>query len=111
MFELDDKRLALFDDLERHPIIYERTDIAVTLVEDRDGTPIPDSERKEEWCQAYLLKDYRPELLQRCPMLQDYDRDAVDEHAYVPPSARDKNVTGDWWEDVKLHVDLPKPNP
>lgn len=52
--EVDDKMLEALDKLEAHPVYYTREKINV-LPDDDSSTPLE--------CWAYLLKDYKPELL------------------------------------------------
>lgn len=91
LYEVDETRLKIFDELENHPRMYERRDVVVTPnIEEQNST-------LNIKAQAYFLVKYRPHLLE-LPMLQSY-ADLIDGKKYFLPKDRDIPVPL-WWYEV-----------
>ncbi len=70
IYEIDDTALEEIDKFENHPILYTRDVIWVEYTSDADDTDIK-SEQKKIRCYTYLLKDFKPELLE-LPFIENY---------------------------------------
>lgn len=79
MYEIDDKRLKIYDDLELYPINYNKKKIKIQLITGGDGI----GETKDEYngkrlknetleCSIYIITDYKEELLSK-PFISNYD--------------------------------------
>lgn len=80
VYEVNDSVLKRLDELELVPTIYHHCTILVDLItgETHDNRP-----SAALTCTAYMLLNFRPELLQ-CPMLDRYE----DYSKYVRPTDR-----------------------
>ena len=73
VYDVDDHVLRALDDLEGHPIFYQRELIRVQLSPDgaSDEIPAESDASKVQECQIYFLKRFRPELL-KLEFLESY---------------------------------------
>ena len=96
IYEVDSERLQILDELERHPVYYERHQIDVERLgpsdDERTGA-------KSFSCEAYFLVEFLDDLL-KLPMHKSYS----DNHnglSYVKHVDRPTDVTQlDWWGEV-----------
>jgi gamma-glutamylaminecyclotransferase len=80
VFSVDKETLAKLDELENHPILYERQ---VHSFEKTDGKSI------EAW--IYLLREYKPEMLE-LEFYESYSSEGSHGKQYVPRYSRDTEL-------------------
>lgn len=91
LYEVDDVRLKVFDDLENHPRMYERREVTVTTELGNTGL------KSLIQAQAYFLVQYQPHLLD-LPVMRSY-ADLMDGKKYYLPRDRDVPAPA-WWYEV-----------
>jgi len=85
--------LHRLDELERHPVVYVRTDIDCLLVTDGSEQLLSDATLIK--CQVYFLPDFKPTLLD-LPYISNY-KDTV-ERPYLSANRRSMSLL----EEVKI---------
>ena len=96
VYSVDAPMLRRLDELEQHPVLYQRDKITVTVTPDTSGeTP----QTRECW--AYLLRNYPPEMDQ-LPTINSYDENNVQE-GYIRPGDRTPDMTEKQRRSVQLH--------
>ena len=83
--------LKMLDEFEGHPQIYRRMSVHCIMDNSKLNTEIAVA------CQAYLLFNFRPELL-NLPHLTSYTNSA--EQPYDESVDEEQNAT-DWWDGLK----------
>jgi len=97
LYEVDEERLELLDQLENHPRLYERSSISVRPILNTDSSESETNISEANMiAEAYFLKKFRPSLLQ-LPFIKSY-RDGVDGKKYVTP--KDRKYSSNFWYEV-----------
>ncbi|CAD5111465.1 DgyrCDS776 [Dimorphilus gyrociliatus] len=81
VYEIDDKRLKIYDDLELYPINYNKKQIQVKLKKEIEDEEHSDNNHEILQCNIYIITDFKKELLSK-PVLSNYD-DNLQENKYV----------------------------
>ena len=98
IYDVDGPMASILDTLEGHPHYYLRQPIDVEL----------ESTKETSSCHAYLLTDYKAELLHE-EFFTEYSSAEMKSRdlEYVAPSDRPSDTGRKHWADVKKHAKLP----
>lgn len=99
IYEVDEALLLILDDLEKHPIYYQRKEVGVRLLA-QEGD---DSNSRIISCHSYFLVQFVETLLE-LPMLTSY-HDQINGLQYVKPTERPPGRY--WWYEVHSGHDKP----